>query len=451
MFIKRASELDLLIKQYDTPGNNLVILYGRKGIGKTSLQKEFMEGRSAFYYNAVECEDRMQYERMAREWRVDGIDPAGISDYSLLFSTVTERQPEKAVILLDEFHYITKNGAGLLEAIQNMDRNQKPVMILLCSSSVRFIENEMVGYLGAATARINAYLKLKEFTFVDFVNRFPNASVESCIYINAILGGVPDYLEEWREDRTVKDNILEAILDKNHKLFYEPQNFLKQELREPAVYNTILASLAGGNRKLNELYLSTGYSRAKILVYLKHLTELDIVEKLVPLNEEGKENAKKGLYRIKDHFLHFWYCFVFPNLSELQLGRKQSVYEQSVKPRLNGYMEEYFADVCMEYLKLMNSHQRLPVKYLWWDRWYGKNGTLDILAKGSGGETLAGKCIWEDRIAGLDDYYSLISLSKEAGLNPGSYYLFSKNGFTRDLKEQSDSQKTVSLVGLEDL
>lgn len=451
MFIKRASELDLLMKQYDTPGNNLVILYGRKGIGKTSLLKEFMEGRPAFYYNAVECEERLQYERMAREWRVDGIDPVTTSDFTRLFSAVSERQSDKAIIVLDEFHFITKNGSGLLEVIQNMDRYRNPVMILLCSSSVRFIENDMVDFLGAAAARINSYLKLKEFNFVELVNRFPNASVESCIYVNAILGGIPDYLEGWQESKTIKENILETILDKNHRLFLEPQNFLKQELREPAVYNTILSSLAEGNRKLNELHLTTGYSRAKILVYLKHLTELDIVEKLVPLNEEGKENAKKGLYRIKDHFLHFWYCFVFPNLSELQLGRKLSVYEQFIKPRLNEYMEEYFADVCMEYLKLMNLHQRLPVKYLWWDRWYGKNGTIDILAKGSSGETLSGKCIWEDRIAGMDDYYSLIALSKEAGLSPGSYYLFSKNGFTRELKEQSASQKTISLVGLEDL
>jgi AAA+ ATPase superfamily predicted ATPase len=439
------------MKQYDNPGSNLVILYGRKGIGKTSLLKEFMEGRPAFYYNAVECEERMQYERMTREWKADGIVSSGASDYTLLFSTAAEGQLNKTIIILDEFQYLARNGSGLLEAINNMEHYKSPVMMILCSSSVRFIENEMVGYLGASAGRINSYLKLKEFTFVDFVNRFLKTTVENCIYINAILGGVPDYLEEWQEDKTVKDNILEAIIDKNRRLFSEPQNFLKQELREPAVYNTILASLAAGNRKLNELYRSTGYSRAKILVYLKHLTELDIVEKLVPISEEGKENAKKGLYRIKDHYLHFWYCFVFPNLSELQLGKKTYVYDQSIKPRLNEYMEEYFADVCMEFLKLMNQHQRLSVKYQWWDRWYGKNGTIDILAKGPAEETLVGKCIWEDRITGMNDYYSLISLSKEAGLSPNCYYLFSKNGFTRELKDLSASQTTINLIGLEDL
>ena len=286
---------------------------------------------------------------------------------------------------------------------------------------------------------------------MDFVNRFPKTSVENCIYISAILGGVPDYLEEWQEDKTVKDNILDIVLDKNRRLFYEPQNYLKQELREPGVYNTILAELAGGKRKLNELFQSTGYSRAKILVYLKNLTELDIVEKLVPLSEEGKQNVKKGLYRIKDHYLHFWYCFIFPNLSELQLGRKAYVYDQYIRPRLNDYMEEYFADVCTEYLKLMNQQQRLSIKYRWWDRWYGKNGTLHILAQGSEGDTLAGKCVWEDRLAGTEDFNTLIALSKDAALQPGYYYLFSKNGFTRELRDLSEARKNLKLVGLEEL
>ncbi len=450
MFIKRVTELKLLNKQYENPGTSLVILYGRKGIGKTTLLKEFMSEKPSYYYSCVDCAEQMQLNRMYSQWLAAGMPAGTYINYIGLLSALAEHS-HKTVIILDEFHLLLKEGSGLLEALGRLDELPGSVMLILCSSSIRFVENDMLGWMGAAASHINSYLKLKEFTFVDFVNRFPKSTVETCIHVNGILGGVPDYLEEWKESRTLKENIIAAVLDKNSRLYEAPLHYLKLELREPAVYSTLLASLANGNRKLNDLHISTGYSRAKILVYLKLLTGMDIVEKLVPLEEEGRENAMKGLYRIKDHFLHFWYRFVFPYLSELELGYKELVYDTFISTDLDEYMEEYFSDVCMEYLKLMNQHDRLKVKYQWWDRWYGKNGTIDVIAKGSKENTLVGKCIWRNRPAAIDDYAILSTLSREAGLKPELYYLFSRNGFTGELTELTRDREDLVLVGLEDL
>lgn len=451
MFVKRTSELNLLTKQYQESGSCMVILYGRKGIGKTTLLKEFIREKPAYYYCGVECEGRLQFDRMKKEWLDSGEEPDNISDYALLLSSLIHKQEARTVIVLDEFHVIARNSLEFLEAFQGFHALHNPVMFILCSSSIRFVENEMVGLMGSMASYITSYLKLKEFSFIDFINFFPKSTVETCIYANAILGGVPGYLKEWREDRPLQANITGILLDKNHWLLQEPQNFLKQDLREPSVYNTILSSIAEGNRKLNDLHLRTGYSRAKIMVYLKHLIQLDIVEKLVPLGEEGKENAKKGLYRIRDHYLHFWYRFVFPDLSRLMLGKAAEVYKDKIDPFLNDYMAEYFADVCLEFLKLMNLKQRLPARYQWWDRWYGKNGTIDIIAKEPEVRTLAGKCIWEDRKADSQDYKVLQGRSKEAGIYPDTWYLFSKNGFSEELKDQARSIAGIWLVGLEDL
>lgn len=450
MFIKRVTELNLLNKQYENPGTSLVILYGRKGIGKTTLLREFMTDKPAYYYSCVDCAERMQLNRMNSQWQAAGMPSGTYIDYADHFSALVEHD-HKTVIILDEFHLLLKEGSGLLEALGKLNELPGPVMLILCSSSIRFVENDMVGWMGAEATRISAFLKLKEFTFVDFVNRFPKSTVETCIHINGILGGIPDYLEEWRENRTLKENMIAAVLDKNSRLYEAPLQYLKLELREPAVYSTLLAALAEGNRKLNDLHISTGYSRAKILVYLKLLAGMDIVEKLVPLEEEGRENAMKGLYRIRDHYLHFWYRFVFPHLSELELGLKEQVYDNYISTGLDEYMEEYFSDVCMEYLKLMNQHDRLKVKYQWWDRWYGKNGTIDVIAKGGKESTLAGKCIWKDRSAGIEDYEVLRTLAKEAGLKPEQCYLFSRNGFTGELAELARGREDLILVGLEDL
>lgn len=449
MFVKRTAQLKLLEEQYASPGSNMVIFYGRKGLGKTTLLTEFMVGKPAYYYAGVECVDVIQYFLMNKQWQenLKGIQPR---DYSELLLAIRE-QERKPIIILDEFHLVLKNSSVFLETLKVLSNPDLPTMLILSSSSIRWVENEMITSFGTASAYITAYMKLKEFTFVDFVNRFPKASVESCIYINAILGGVPEYLRKWQETSSVKENILSILLNKDSSLFLEPQQFLKQELREPAVYNTILFALADGNRKLNDIHEQTGFSRAKISVYLKHLIQLDIVEKLVPMGEEGKANVKKGLYRIKDNYFSFWYRFVFPNLSELMLGKAASVYDKRVEPYLNNYVGEYFSDVCTEYLKLMNLHQRLPGKYLWWDRWYGKSGTIDVLAQGESNHTLVGKCLWEERKMDTGDYESLLSLSAEAGINPEFCYLFSKGGFTEELRHYGKDKKNIILVGLEDL
>ncbi len=450
MIVRRTAELKLLEEQYASEGNNLVILYGRKGMGKSSLIKEFLtEKPSAFYYEGVECEDGLQLLLMNR--RAHKEDNSELMDYPILFSSLLCSNGGKTIIVLDEFHYIKKSSSNILEALRLLGNPKRPVMFVLCSSSIRWVENEMVSELGEYAPYITAYLKLKEFTFVDFVNRFPKSTVETCIYINAILGGIPEYLASWQESLSVEKNIKNLLLNKNSRLIHAPQQYLKLELREPAVYNTILYYLAVGNRKLNDLHGKTGYSRAKISVYLKNLIQLDIVEKLIPLDEEGKENAMRGLYRIKDNFLSFWYRFVFPNQSEIMLGNVNQIYEMKIIPYLDAYMEEYFADVCTEFLKLMNIHDRLPVKFIWWDRWYGKNGTIDILAQGEDRKTLIGSCHFEDRITGPEEYHALLALADEAKVGPDYCYLFSRRGFSEELQRMAADRKDLYLVGLEDL
>ena len=450
MFVKRVAERKLLEEQYASGGSNLVILYGRKGMGKTSLITEFLsDKKTAFYYEGMECEDHLQLQLLNGRLSKEKLDTSP-SDYSVIFSMITSGD-EKTILVLDEFHYIIKNGTGILEALRLLNDRKHPVMIVLCSSSIRWVENEMLSSLADYATYITAYMKLKDFTFVDFVNRFPKSSVETCIYINSILGGIPEYLDAWQEELSVKDNIKSIILNKNSGLIHAPQQFLKLELREPAVYNTILYHLAQGNRKLNDLHVKTGFSRAKISVYLKNLIQLDIVEKLVPLGDEGRENAKKGLYRIRDNFLSFWYRFVFPNFSEIMLNKIDTVYEEQIEPYLDEYIGEYFADVCSEFLKLMNIHNRLPAAFQWWDRWYGKSGTIDILSQSDDKKTLISRCLWEDEVAGVEIYNRLLALAEEARVVPDYCYLFSKKGFSDELRSLATNRDDIILIGLEDL
>jgi AAA+ ATPase superfamily predicted ATPase len=202
MFVKRTAQLKLLEEQYASTGNNLVILYGRKGLGKTTLLSQFMADKPAYYYAALECEDILQLSLMADQWGINPEDAGKLSISELYLQLPLSSK--KTVLVLDEFHYLLKNSTDFPDILRLFSEPDKPVMLILCSSSIRWVENEMIAALGNLAAYITSYIKLKEFSFVDFVSRFPKSTVESCIYINAILGGVPDYLNEWQEARSVK-------------------------------------------------------------------------------------------------------------------------------------------------------------------------------------------------------------------------------------------------------
>ena len=152
-------------------------------------------------------------------------------------------------------------------------------MIILTSSSIGWVENNMISHIGVNALEINAFTKLKSLEFIEVVRMFPKYTVEQTVEVYAITGGIPGYLAQWDKDRTVIDNIAENYLADSSMMKYEGHSFVKEELRETSVYSTILGAIAQGMYKLNELHNYTGFGRDKISVYIKNLIELEIVEK----------------------------------------------------------------------------------------------------------------------------------------------------------------------------
>lgn len=451
MFVGRAEELKFLEDYYTRQGNQMVIVYGRYGIGKTDLVRMLLMKNQGRYYMARECSEREQLLCLNREWKERyELLPDGNGLGGLLLAAAKTK--EKAVIVLDEFHLMEKGCGEFSQALRSlMEQRDHEVLLLLCSSSVNWIENDMVRVLQGTAAYISALMKVREFTFLDMAARFPDKTMEECVSVYGILGGIPKYLNYWNTGRSVKDNVKALILNRDGRLHREAQNVLKSELRELALYNTILAALAADeeNMKLNNLYDRTGFSRAKISVYLKNLIQLDVVEKVFSFEAGGKENTKKGLYRIRDHFIFFWYKYVFPNLSELENGRVEQVYEAAVAPTLDRYLETFFTDVCREYIGLLDRHQKLPLKIREKGSWFGKNGTIDYLAEGTNGKIMAAKCKWQEQPMNEADLEQLLLLLTQAEMDPDYYYLFSKSGFTSGLEAKAKCFESIRLISMD--
>lgn len=436
MFIGRKEERKSLESVYATDRSNLLVLYGKEGIGKTALALHFAQNKKTIYERFLPAGES-EHERLVKET----FDKIKKGDYN---------QEEKTILIFDEFHHIeSKNIYSDITFILNNEETCGRFMILMLSSSINFVENSMIELDPGFASSITGIVKIQPISFAQMVEWFPNKSVEECIIIRSILGGVPKYLSMWDRSKGLRENIIDLFLTRQAPLIEEPEAVLRKELRELSSYNTILISLGRGLIKLNDLFLATGYSRAKISVYIKNLIEMDVVEKLFSANVKNVENTMKGLYRISDSLLSFYYAFVYPNITRIELGKGSEVYDEIIGPALNSYLRPFFADVCREYLDLMSQYGKLDHEYSHWQTWYGKKGTIDIVGTDQKNNMICGICSFEDEIATIESLAELKALSMQAGIKKCSFCLFAKNGFDSSIEELAGAGE-VTVASLKD-
>lgn len=453
MLLGRASELNYLNNYYDKDGSQILIVYGQKHIGKTALVREFMKDKPNYYYLARACSEREQVYQWGRQLAVDGYNVDDFPSFQDILAKIAHRNNGKTVIVIDEFQHIVKVSDGFMKeliAFVYSQWNQEDVMVLLCSSSIGWIENSMITRIGEAAYELSGFLKIREMSFEDIVQRFPNFRVEECVEAYAILGGIPGLWNQFDDRLTIQQNICRNILDADSFLFEEGERMLTEQLREPSVYNTIMASIAAGNHKLNDLYLHTEFSRAKISVYLKNLIELELVEKVFSYDTAGKENVQKGIYRISHPFVEFYYTYMYPHLSDLQKLSVGEYYNRYVAPDFRKYVTRYFKIVCRQHLTRMNERHRLPIVLDSIGEWIGKNGSLDIIAQDQEGHTLIGLCNWEKPMA-YEDYATLLACAKKARIHADYIYMYTAFRYDERLNLEAKMKTNLKLVQITDL
>lgn len=439
MFVGRKKELSKLNKSFEKDGVPVVVLYGREGMGKTALVKEFTKDRETVYYLGRELSKQEQTRYF--EDVLAQVDQK-VSDVS----------GGKVCFVIDEFDLMEKAYKDFFTELNEYVEQSEwsgSVMALLVSSSVQWVENQMVDDMGAFAARIDCVIKLKEFTFLEMVNRFPSSTTEECITIYSILGGVPGYLDLWNPEEGVRENIIRLILQKDGALRKEAARFLKTSLRELPFYNTILSVLAEDEPKLNYLYNRTGFSRAKISVYIKNLTQLDVAEKYFSYEPKKKDSGLKGLYGISDRFLHFWYKFVFPNCSALECEDAAVFYENYIRNQLFGFVEQTYIKVCKEFLALMSQCGKLPGKFRLPETFYGKDGMIPVIAVSKEDKLLVGWCKWSEEPMNGNEFQELVQRTEQLGQEADYYYLFSKEGFVSELSVVASGMDNIELIDLE--
>lgn len=447
----RNAQIRRLEELYQQQGNQLVVLYGRRENGIQELVQNFCKEKKSFYYHAPEISAKAQLQRMTKEVEKEyGVSISEVS-YDSCFSRTRSGDASKLVVVIDEFDHIVKRDMQFMESIVKLKEHKLypgPVMILLYTSAVAWTNQNMPKVLEKYQKKIDGIEQLSELKFVEMVKLFPDYTVSQSVEVYGVIGGVAEYTRQWDETRDIRYNVCKSILSPDGFLFHEAERIIGSELRELSVYNTILEAVASGKRKLNDLYQETGFSRAKISVYLKNLMAFGMIEKVTSFETGGWENAQKGLYQIKDTFINFWFKFVYPHSSDLYRMKPEEFYEKYIAEELEAYLNRYFVKVCMEYLELMNQVHKLPLQIHKMGTWVGKRGHIDIIAQNEIRENLICLCNWSEPEMTFEMCQKLFQSMEQAKLTANYYYLFSAKSFDEKLRKMVSADKRILLVDM---
>ena len=446
--IGREEQLNSLNQYFASEKSNLTILYGRHRIGKTALLSEFMKDKNVAYYEARPAVEFEQIECLKRVISVQQGRVIKGSSYDAVLESVLEDK-KLNLLVIEEFQYLVKSGTGFMNAIADLMKSGRKIMIILTCSSVSWIENSMVKTVGGAAFSINAFMKLKEISYVDTVNMFPDSDADTLLCMYGITGGVPGYLQKWDASKSVRENVCNLFLAGESILGHEAENYVMDEFREIGVYNTILYCLASGHNKLNEIHEYTGFGRDKISVYLKNLIAREIVEKIFSYDAGGNENTRKGLYRIQDGFLNFWYRYIYPYAGMIEITKPEEFYDKYIGPQLNEFLINAFIKIAGEFMDIMNDMGRLPFKAERKGSWYGKNGDLHLIYEDENRKAVIAEVYVGKEPVDIKDYEAVTRNAVLAGIDADYFYLFSTSGFTKELADMQN--QGVTLIGIDEL
>jgi hypothetical protein len=452
MFINRNAELEQLSHLYSSDHAELFVLYGRRRVGKTELLRAFCADKPHIFFIATLSSDTEQLATFSQQ--VYGFShsevPVGFTfpSWDAAFQALADfpMQP-RPIIILDEFTYLISGNKAIPSILQKVwDEKLKntKVMLVLCGSYIGMMETEVLGYQAPLYGRRTASTLLRPLDLPSSSLFFPHYSHEEQFLAWAVLGGMPYYLRTFSDNQNIFSNIRQHILDaQTGALFNEPRLLLMEELREPRNYFSILRAIAQGRTRLNEITQASGVSEVTAVArYLDILQQMRLITRRVPATENQPEKSKKGIYQIDDHFLRFWFRYIQPNQSGLDLGLADAILKQRILPDLDHFVSTAFEEAAIAFtarLAQTGGLTFLPERIGgWWDR----DAEIDVLAINQTEKAaLVGECKWSVNLVGtniLDDLKQKSQvLTKDYGIQKVQFALFARIGFTPALEEKA--------------
>ena len=460
MFVGRKPEMARLEEMYSSEHFEFAVVYGRRRVGKTTLVNEFCLGKKTIYFVGIESTEKENLESLSRavlEASLPGAVMPAFQTFDALFDHIHQMAlKERVVLFIDEYPYLAQAKpavSSLLQAFIDRKYKEGRLFLILCGSSMSFMEHQVLGARSPLYGRRTAQFKVLPFTFFETMEMLPSFPPESQAVLFGATGGIPEYLSRIEGRLSLKENLVRLFFRPSGRLFEEPSNLLKQELRDPAAYNAIITAIAEGASRLADISGKVGIPASACSNLLTSLIVLGLVRKDIPVTANV---SRRTLYHLEDSMFRFWYRFVYPNLNSLMAGHADEVYEQKVKPQLEAFTVPVFERICLEYLTRRLRPEELPFWSSRIGRWWGTNASamreaeIDILAF-EGEKALFCECKWTNQLVGTDVLNSLRAKSVLFPYTDCYFHLFAKRGFTTGCRNAAAADPTVKLVLFEDL
>jgi hypothetical protein len=320
-----------------------------------------------------------------------------------------------------------------------------------------YMEREVLSEKNPLYGRATGILRMRPMPYAEAAGFVGSWDGRDKIVMHAVLGGIPYYLGQFDERKSLKNNICSNILRRGSILYSEPEFLMRQELREPATYNTIIQAVADGKTAFNEIQQATQIEKGKLSVYLKNLIALGLLSREFPVLSTEREmlNVQRGLYKLRDSFFRFWYRFVLGNYSALEFGDWENVYDAVIEPQLNEFASRPFEDVCLEWLWNQNKRRALPFIFTQAGRWWDKNVEVDIIAANADrSKMISAECKFHNSPVNDSDLEKhlqkdLSSIKRKEGCEIFFWY-FSWGGYTKEAVQFAEVNG-VHLVSGEEL
>ncbi|HHV62407.1 MAG TPA: ATP-binding protein [Firmicutes bacterium] len=457
MFIDRESELAALNRLWASDKPEFFIVYGRRRVGKTELLKQFCRDKSHIYFLAAQVrdEDNLRQFKEAVKVAIDDpmLDAMEFANWeTALLYIAKEARDRRLIVVFDEFQYLCEGNPSLPSIFQRFWDTQglkTRLFIVLCGSYVGFMEKEVLSERSPLFGRRTGQAKLQPLRYFNAVNFFPDYSLQDRLVAYGILGGVPAYLSRFSPQRSLRENVISELLSVQGYLYDEVNFLLRMELSNVATYSSLLKAVASGATKLNEIASRAGIDSPSASKYLNVLRGLGFIERRVPAFERAPERSRKGLYFVADNYMRFWFRFVLPHLSLIQIGQGEAVYDRFILPFISGYMGDIFEDICRDFVvhkghSLFGEYTRMAGKH--WDRDFD----IDIVALLVDGTYVFAECKWWQGPVGmnvLNDLKEKVGRLPQGAQDRSKLALFALNGFTEEVRAAAAREGVCLVAG----
>ena len=430
--------------------SNFIVIYGKRRVGKTELIKQFIKDKNAIYFLADKRTTKDQLRELGllfgEHFKDEAITKNGFNEWLDVFIYLKKNIKEPFILAIDEYPYLIetdKAASSIFQKGWDQYLKDSPVMLVLSGSSIAMMENEVLSYKAPLYGRRSGQILVEPLNFRQSWQFFKEKTFEEFLEYFTLTGGMPAYLLEINPENSVEDNLKTKILDKKEFLHNEVEFILREELREPRTYLSILKAISWGKTRASEIINETGLEKNILFKYLGVLEDLKLITREVPATEANKLKSKRGIYKISDNFIKAWFQYVYPYKSNLEIGE----YSEVIRKFRTGFsilLCYSYEQVCSEILK---ENQKGIFSFERVGRWWNNDNEIDVIGINSENKRIIFcECKWSSKDIGTNILNDLIEKSKKVDWNNDkrkeNFALFSKSGYTEELmrvaKERGD-------------